>query len=88
MEAAIQKGPHQSAQSTKANNAPQIEALERIAKGSCQGVKLKDMQDNSPLKLKISPIVAIPQKSRLFQIILDLLNLMTSKWIVNIEICQ
>ena len=44
MEAAIQKGPHQSAQSPEASNALRTEALERIAEGSCQVVKWKDIK--------------------------------------------
>ena len=72
MEAAIQKGPHQSAQSPEASNALRTEALERITGGSCRVMKWKDIKDNPPPKLKISPIAAIPHKSQLFRMILDL----------------
>ena len=72
MKAAIQKRPHQSAQSPEASNALRTKALERIAEGSCRVVKWKDIKDNPPPKLKISPIAAIPHKSQLFRMILDL----------------
>ena len=63
MEAGIQKGPHKSAQSPEASKALHIEALERIAEGSCRVVKWKDIKDNPPPKLKIPPIAVIPHKS-------------------------
>ena len=59
----IQKGPHQSAQSPAASNALRTKKLERIAEVSCWVVKWKDIKDNLPPKLKISPIAAIPHKS-------------------------
>ena len=60
MEAAIQKGPHQSAQSPEASNALRTEALERIAEGSCRVVKWKDIKDNPPQKLKIPQMQLYP----------------------------
>ena len=72
MEAAIEKGPHQSAQLPKASKALRTEALERIAEGSCRVVKWNDIKNNPPPKLKISPIAAIPHKSRDYCMILDL----------------
>ena len=72
MEVAIHKGPHQSAQSPEASNALHTEALEIFAEGSCRMVKWKDIKDNSPPKLKISQIAAMPHKSRLFPMIFDL----------------
>ena len=66
MEAAILKGPHKSAESPDARSALRTEALERIAEGSCRIVKWKDIKDNPPPQLKISPIAAIEHKSRRF----------------------
>ena len=72
MEAAIQKGPHQNAQLPEASKALRTKARERIAEDSCRVVKWKDIKDNPSPKHKISPIAAIPHKSRYYRMILDL----------------
>jgi hypothetical protein len=46
--------------------------MDRVAEGCCRLVYWDDIKDNLPPKLKISPIAAIPHKSRKFRMILDL----------------
>ena len=72
MEAAILKESHKSAESVEACSVLHTEALERFAEGWCCIVKWKDIKDNPPPQLKIWPIAAIPHKSLLFWMILDL----------------
>ena len=72
MAAAIAKGAHQSAKDPVAASACRKEALERAADGCCRIVSWNDIKHNPPANLKISPIAAIPHKSRLFRMILDL----------------
>ena len=72
MEAGIQKGPYQNEELPGVSKALRTETLKRIAEGSCRVVKWKDLKDNPPPKLKISPIAAIPPKSRDYRMILDL----------------
>ena len=69
---AITKGPHPSAKTPRAATACQKEALERIKDGCCRIVKWNDIKQNIPVNLKISPIAAIPHKSREYRMILDL----------------
>jgi hypothetical protein len=48
------------------------EAVEKVTAGQCRIVEWDSMKDNPPGQLKISPITAIPHKSRGFRSILDL----------------
>ena len=72
MAAAINKGAHQSAKDPIAANVCRKEVLELPADGCCRIVSWNDIKDNPLANLKISPIAAIPHKSRLFRMILDL----------------
>jgi len=72
MAAVIDKGAHKSATEPLAAAVCRKEALERVKDGCCRVVKWNDIKDNPPANLKISPIAAIPHKSRLFRMILDL----------------
>ena len=72
LQAAVDRGAHPSAQTPDAATACRREALERVADGCCKVVKWKDIKTNPPPNLKISPIAAIPHKSRQFRMILDL----------------
>jgi len=72
MQAAIDRGAHPSAQKPEAAAACRAEALERVKDGCCRIVKWNDIRHNPPPNLKISPIAAIPHKSRLYRMILDL----------------
>jgi hypothetical protein len=48
------------------------ESKEKVTAGQVQIVVWDDIKDNSPPQLKVSPIAAIPRKSKDFQSILDL----------------
>ena len=48
------------------------EALEQVKEGTYRLVKCEDIKHNSPKSLKLSPIVAIPHKSREYTMILNL----------------
>ena len=72
MEAAILRGAHPSAKVPEAAAACRAEALERVNDGCAKIVKWSDIKHNPPPQLKISPIAAVPHKTRLFRMILDL----------------
>jgi hypothetical protein len=72
IEAAIAKGAHASAEAPGAAEACRKEALERVADGCCRLVTWDDIADTIPPNLKVSPIAAVPHKSRVYRMILDL----------------
>jgi hypothetical protein len=72
IEAAIAKGAHASAEAPGAADACRAEALERVAAGSFRLINWIDIRDDIPPNLKVSPIAAVPHKSRLYRMILDL----------------
>lgn len=72
MHAALDRGSHPSAREPLAAKACREEALAKVNDKLCRLVPWKDIQHNPPPNLKISPIAAIPHKSRLFRMILDL----------------
>ena len=72
LEAAIQNGAHSSANVPEAAEACKKEALERVKEGSCRLVNWDDIKDKFPKNLKISPLAAVPHKSRKYRMILDL----------------
>ena len=72
MQAAIKNGAHKSAWSKQAQTALRREALEQVADKCMRIVKWNDIKHDPPENLKISPITAIPHKSRDYQMILDL----------------
>lgn len=72
IEAAIRRGPHISAKNPVAIKALRKETMEKIENGYARLVKWKHIKKNYPRRLKISPVAAIPHKSRLFRTILDL----------------
>lgn len=69
---AIRYGSHRSAQAPDAASDCRNEALERVADGCCRLIPWTSLRRNPPPNLKISPIAAIPHKSRKFRMILDL----------------
>ena len=69
---ALQRGPHRSALSKKASASLLEETKEKVQNGFARVVKWKDIKDNVPPTLKISPVACIPHKSRSFRVILDL----------------
>ena len=72
MAAAIRRGPHASALAPEAIEHFRLEATEKVALGQAKIVLWDDIKDNPPAQLKISPIAAIPHKSKAFRSILDL----------------
>jgi hypothetical protein len=72
LEAAIKKGAHPSALVPEVATQLREETLEKVDQGYARLVWWADIRDNPPRNLKVSPIAAIPHKSRLFRMILDL----------------
>jgi hypothetical protein len=72
MEAAITRGPHKSSLTTEAIAHFTSEVEEKIAAGQARIVRWEDIRHNPPPQLKISPIAAVPHKSKAFRSILDL----------------
>ena len=72
LEAAIKHGAHTSANVPEAAAACKREALERVKEGSCRLINWDDIKTNFPKNLKISPLAAVPHKSRKYRMILDL----------------
>jgi hypothetical protein len=61
-----------SANIPEAAAACKKEALERVHVGSCRLINWIDIKDNFQPNLKISPLAAVPHKSRKYRMILDL----------------
>jgi len=72
MQAAVDRGPHQSALAPDAIDQLTEEVRAKVAAGQARIVDWKDICDNPPPQLKISPISMIPHKSRKYRTILDL----------------
>jgi len=72
LEAAVLRGPHISAKSAEAARCLREEAMEKVAQGEAEIIKWDDIKANPHPKLKISPLAAVPHKSRMFRAILDL----------------
>jgi hypothetical protein len=69
---AVARGPHCLALSPEAIAHFKAEATEKVRTKQAQLVQWEDIKDNPPKELKISPIAAIPHKSKDFCSILDL----------------
>jgi len=72
LQAAIDRGPHQSALSPDTIAQLHDKVHEKVRNGQACLVKWASIQDRLPKELKISPIAMIPHKSRKFRTILDL----------------
>ena len=72
LDAAVEKGPHMLAREPGAAVQFHQEALEKAEQGFCWIVKWRTLQHKPPKNLKISPLAAVPHKSRLWRAILDL----------------
>jgi hypothetical protein len=69
----VERGPHdRSALSPEALEHFAQEVREKVAVGHCRIVAWDSMKHDPPPQLKISPIAAIPHKSRAFWSILEL----------------
>ena len=69
---AVERGPHRSAMSPEALDHFAEEVKEKIRTKQACLVLWDDIKDDPPPQLKISPIAAIPHKSKAFRSILDL----------------
>jgi len=72
LDTAVNRGPHISAWSSQAAICLREEALEKVQQGYAEIVNWDDIKENPHPNLKISPLTAVPHKSRLFRAILDL----------------
>ena len=72
MQAAVNRGPHRSALSNKAIAHFKAEVNEKVKSGQAKLVSGDSIKDNPLAELKISPIAAIPHKSKPSRSILDL----------------
>ena len=70
---AVDHGPHQSSLSPEAIAHFAEESAAKVLAGQAKLALWDNIKDNPPLQLKISPIAAIPHKSKAFRSILDLL---------------
>jgi hypothetical protein len=70
---AVKRGPHVSALSAEVLEHFKEEARKKVATGQAKIVKWDTIKHNPPTKMKVSPIAAIPHKSKAFRSILDLL---------------
>ena len=68
----LQRGPHQSAKGKAAIKQLRDETMDKIKHGYARVVTWKEIKENMPSKLKISPVSMIPHKSKAFRCILDL----------------
>ena len=66
MEAAIARGPHKSALSPEALAHFAEEVREKVAAGQAKLILWDDIKHCPPTQLKISPIAAVPHKSKPF----------------------
>ena len=72
IQAAIDRGPHKSALEPDAIAHFAEEVADKVAKGQARVVLWDDITHNHPRQLKVSPVAAIPHKSRAYRSILDL----------------
>ena len=72
IEELLKRGPHRSALVKKAVIQLRGETNDKVQQGYARVVRWKELRDNLPKNLKISPIAMIPHKSKPFRAILDL----------------
>ena len=72
LEQAIKRGAHPSATTAAAAKALRLETEEKVRQGYARLIPWSELRDNLPANIRISPIAAIPHKSRDFRMILDL----------------
>ena len=68
----LTRGPHRSATSKAAITFLREETADKIKGNYAKIIKWKDIKNNIPPKLKISPVAMVPHKSKKFRCILDL----------------
>ena len=69
---AVMRGPHKLALLEEAIAHLAAEATEKVAPNQARLVCYKKFKSDLPKKMKVSPILAIPHKSKAFRSILDL----------------
>ena len=69
---ALKRGPHITARQQKAREELHKETKQKVKDGFAKVVKWRDLKDNIPKNLKLSPLAAAEHKSRPFRFILDL----------------
>ncbi len=72
IEAAIERGPHQSAMEPDALEHFAEEVSNKVNRGQARVVLWDNIKSNHPRHLKVSPVAVIPHKSRAYRSILDL----------------
>lgn len=72
IEAIMERGPHKTACDPTAIECLIKETHDKVRDGYARLVRWGDIKKNRPKNLKVSPIAAIPHKSRMFRMILDL----------------
>lgn len=72
IDAAIERGPHQSAATPEAVELFQEDIKYQVDAGFARIVDWDSIKDNPPPQLKISPVAVVPQTNRRDRIILDL----------------
>ena len=72
IQAAIDYAAHPSAKTPLAAKTLRDKTLEKVKQGYARIVHWDDIKDDPPPNLKVSPIAAIPHKTRQFRAILDL----------------
>ena len=72
LDSAVRRGAHPTAQQLDAARALRLETLEKVQHGFAQIIPWQRLRKKLPQRLKISPIAAIPHKSRQYRMILDL----------------
>ena len=77
LDAAVKRGPHQSALAPEARDQHLSEVMEKVARGQARIVEWVDLRRKLPTNLKISPIAMVPHSSRKWRAILDLSFMLT-----------
>ena len=69
---AIRQGPHKSARTKSVRKVLREETSKKLRQGYATVVKWRDIKNNIPPNLKISPVACIPHKSKPLRVIIDL----------------
>jgi hypothetical protein len=72
LDEAVRHGSHPSAQEPEAAEALLAETRRKVSEGFARIIPWKQLREHLPKTLKVSPIAAIPHKSRMYRMILDL----------------
>jgi hypothetical protein len=79
IQAAIDRGPHQSALKPEAITHFEVEVQDKVKKGQAHVVLWDDIKSNHPCQLKVLPVAAIAHKTQADRSILDLLFALSLK---------